>query len=75
MQEGEGVRPAEDAVEQGDEGEEADEHDGDVEGELAAVDGAAGDGSDEVFVGVQLVFGDDDGAFAGGVSGFRDEHF
>ena len=39
-----------DGVEEADEGDEADEHDGDVEGELASVDGAAGDGGDEVLV-------------------------
>ena len=69
------MEPVEDGVEQGDQGEEADEHDADVEGELAAVDGAAGDGSDEVLVGVHLVFGDDDAAFGGRGFGFGDEHF
>ncbi len=44
-----------DGVEEADERDEADEHDGDVEGELAAVDGAAGDGGDEVFVLVLFV--------------------
>ena len=65
------VRPAEQAVEQGDERQKADEHDGHVEGQLAAVDGAAGDGADEVFVLVQLVLGDDDAAFGGGDFRFR----
>ncbi len=69
------MRPAEQAVEQGDEGQKADEHDGHVQGQLAAVDGAAGDGADEVLVLVQLVFGDDDAAFGGGDFGLRDEHF
>jgi hypothetical protein len=68
------VRPGEERVEQGDQGEEADEHDGHVHGQLAAVDGAAGDGADEVFFLVHLVFGDDDAAFGGGDFGFGDEH-
>ena len=68
---GERVRPTEQAVEQGDESEKADEHDGHVEGQLAAVDGAAGDGADEVFFLVQFVLGDDDAAFGGGRFRFR----
>ena len=51
-----------------------DEHDGDVEGELAAVDGAAGDGGDEVFVLVLFVGRHVDGAGGGGDFGFGDEH-
>ncbi len=62
-------------VEQADEGEEADEHDGYVEGELASVDGAAGDGGDEVVVFVLLVGGHVDGAGGGGDFGLGDEHF
>ena len=69
------VRAAEDAVEQRDEREEADEHDADVEGEASAIDGAAGDGSDEVLVLVLCVFGDVDDAFGGGLLGFRHQHF
>ena len=42
------VHAAEDAVDQRDERDEGDEHDGDVEGEAAAVDGAARDGAKEV---------------------------
>jgi len=61
------VDAGEDAVKQADECEEADEHDGDVEGELTAVDGAACDGSDEVFVLVFVFALDVDGA-----EGFRD---
>ena len=64
-----------DGVEEADESDEADEHDGDVEGELAAVQGAAGDGGDEVFVSVLLVGGHVDGADGGGDFGFGDEHF
>ena len=63
-----------DGVEEADEGDEADEHDGDVEGKLTAIDGAAGDGGDEVFVLVFLVGGHVDGADGGGNFGFGDEH-
>ena len=63
-----------DGVDEADEREEADEHDGDVEGELAAVDGAAGDGADEVFVLVFFVGRHVDGAGGGGDFGFGDEH-
>ena len=62
-------------VEEADQGEEADEHDRDVEGELAAVDGAAGDGGDEVLVGVLFVGGHRDGACGCGDLGLGDEHF
>ncbi len=68
------MRPAEQAVEQGDQSQKADQHDGHIHGQLAAVDGAAGDGADEVFFLVQLVFGDDDAAFGGGRFGFRHQH-
>ena len=61
-------------VEEADEREEADEHDGDVEGELAAVDGAACDGGDEVFVLVLFAGRHVDGAGGGGDLGLRDEH-
>jgi len=64
-----------DGVEEADERDEADEHDGDVEGELAAVDGAACDGGDEVFVFVLLVGGHADRADGGWDFGFGDEHF
>ena len=63
-----------DGVEEADQGDEADEHDGDVEGELASVDGASGDGGDEVFVGVLFVGRHLDGAGGGGDFGFRDQH-
>src|SRR5260370_6643167 len=63
-----------DGVGEADEGDEADEHDGDVEGELAAVDGAAGDGGDEVFVFVLLAGRHVDCAGGGGDLGFGDEH-
>ncbi len=62
----EDVRDAEhDGVDEADEGEEADEHDGDVEGELAAVDSAAGDGGEEVFVVVLFAGGHVDDAGGG----------
>ena len=64
-----------DGVDEADDSEEADEHDGDVEGELAAVDGAAGDGADEVFVLVLFVFLHVNGAHGFGDFGFGDEHF
>ena len=64
----EGVGEAEhDGVEQADEGKKADEHDGDVEGEPAAVDGAAGDSAEEVFAAVLFVWRHVDGA--GGFGG------
>src|SRR3984957_4363346 len=63
-----------DAVDQADQGEEADDHDGDVEGELTAVDGAAGDGGDEGVAFVLFAGGHDDGAGGGGDLGLGDEH-
>ena len=75
------VRPGEvgdaehDGVGEADESDEADEHDGDVEGELAAVDGAAGDGGDEVFVLVLFVGRHVDGAGGGGDFGLGHQHF
>ena len=68
------VNPGEQHVEQRDQGEKADQHDGHIHGELAAVDGAAGNGADEVFFLVQFVFGDDDLAFSSGDLGFRHQH-
>ena len=69
------VRDAEhDGVDQADQREEADEHDGDVEGELAAVDGAAGDGGDEVLVAVLFAGRHLDDARGGGDFGFGHEH-
>ncbi len=74
------VRPGEvgdaehDGVEEADEGDEGEQHDGDVEGELAAVDGAAGDGGDEVFVAVLFVGRHFDGALGFGDVGFGHEH-
>ena len=43
------MRPAEDAVDQRDEREERDQHDGDIEGQPAAVDGAARNRAQQVF--------------------------
>ena len=68
------VDSAHDAVGEADEGEEADEHDSDVEGERAAVDGAAGDGADEVFFLVLFGGRHFDDACGGGNVGFGDEH-
>ncbi len=61
-------------VEQADEGEKADQHDGDVEGKLAAVDGAAGDGGDEVVVLVLFAGRHPDRTGGGGLFGLGDEH-
>ncbi len=63
-----------DGVEEADQGDEADQHDGDVEGELAAVDGAPGDGGDEVFVSVLFIGRHVDGAGGGGDLRLGDEH-
>jgi hypothetical protein len=68
------VDAAEDSVGEADESEEADEHDGDVKGECAAVDGTAGDGSDEVLVAVLFGGRHLDDACGGGNVGFGDEH-
>src|ERR1700760_2075839 len=51
------VYAAEDAVDQGDQRDEGDEHDGDVEGEAPAVDGAASHSAEEVFLAVLFGFG------------------
>ena len=69
------VNPTHDAVGQADEGEEADEHDGDIEGERAAVDGAAGDRPDEVLFFVFLAGRHLDDAGGGGNLGLWHEHF
>src|SRR6185312_2710637 len=65
---------SEDAVSERDQRQEADQHDGDVEGEGAAVDGAAGDGPDEVLVAMLFVGRHFDDARGGGHFGFGDEH-
>ena len=66
--------PAEQHIEQGDQGEKPDQHDGDVQGEFAAVDGAAGNGADQVLFFVLLIFRNDDFAFGVGDFRFRHEH-
>jgi len=74
------VRPEEvgdaehDGVGEADESQEADEHDGYVEGERAAVDGAAGDGGDEVVVLVLFVRRHGDSAGGGGDFGLGHKH-
>ena len=50
------VGPAHDSVQQRNQRQKRDEHDGDIEGELAAIDGAAGDGAKHVGVLVHFFF-------------------
>ncbi len=69
------MNAAHDAVGETDEGEEADEHDGDVEGQRAAVDCASGDCADEVLFFVLLAGGHLDDACSGGDLGLGYEHF
>jgi hypothetical protein len=66
--------PGEQHVEQGHERQKAYQHDCDIQCQLAAIDGATGDCSDKVFLGMQFIFGDDDFAFGGGDFSFGHEH-
>ena len=58
--------PGEQHVEQRDQGQERNQHDGHVHGQLAAVDGAAGNGADEILFLVLLALGNDDAALGVG---------
>src|SRR5665213_1696040 len=70
------IRDAQHAgVDQADQREEADEHDGDVEGKLPAVDGSAGNRADKVFAGVLFTRRHGDGAGRGWDFGLGHQHF
>ena len=68
------VHPAQQLSSSATKRQKTDEHDGHIHGQLAAVDGAARDGADQVLILVQFVFGNDDFAFGGRDFGLGDKH-
>src|SRR5277367_3286693 len=68
------MNAAKDAVYEGDQRQERDEHDDDVEGQTSAVDCAAGDCPEEIFFLVLHLFRHVDYAFGGGLFGLRHKH-
>jgi hypothetical protein len=68
------VGPTHDSIHHRDQSEKRNEHDGNVEGELPAIDGAARDSTQNVGILVHLLLGDFHGARGLGLLRFRHQH-